>query len=512
MTLYDLIEQGARLHRDRPAVIFEDSITAYAALRQQADRIAASLQEVGIQRGDKVAVWLPNNHLFIPVYLGITAIGAVMVPMNTRYRTQEVSYILNDADVTAIVMVSHFLKMDYQEILGEVLPGTPAVQHIIMADGEAGSLPGLSWHAFLDAGSDRMPATAGVADDDVAQILYTSGTTGNPKGVMLTHRNVCTNARVTGEVMAVTTNDRYFVALPLFHSFGLVLGCLTPLIFGSSIVLQDVFDAQQALALMERHRCTMNFGVPTMFMMELEELRKSSYALSLRSGMMGGAPCPIEAVKGAREEMGCNVLIGYGITETSPLISLTRYEDSDTKRAESVGLPLPGIEAKIVNDQRQSVPTGDIGEIAIRGNTMKGYYKMPEATSEVLDRDGWYYSGDLGKMDQEGYLYITGRKKDMIVVGGFNVYPRELEEVLVTHPGVKNAAVVGVPDTRLGETIKAYLIVEGKVTAEEIRKFCRRQMANYKVPTYVAFVDTFPMTASGKVQKYKLREQHDTSL
>ena len=512
MTLYDLIEQGAQLHRNRPAVIFEESVTSYAALRQQTDRIAASLQEVGIHKGDKVAVWLPNNNLFIPVYLGITAIGAVMVPMNTRYRTHEVSYILNDADVAAIVMVSRFLKTDYQEILREALLGTPAVQHIIMTDSEEGSLPSVSWRAFLDAGSDRLPATTGVTDDDVAQILYTSGTTGNPKGVMLTHRNVCTNARVTGEVMAVTAEDRYFVPLPLFHSFGLVLGCLTPLIFGSSIVLQEVFEPQQALTLMERHCCTMNFGVPTMFMMELEELRKNPYTLSLRSGMMGGAPCPIEVVRGAREEMGCNVLIGYGITETAPLISLTRYSDSDVKRAESVGLPLPGVEVKVVNDQRQEVPAGDIGEIASRGNTMNGYYKMPEATSEVLDRDGWYYSGDLGKVDREGYLYITGRKKDMIVVGGFNVYPRELEEVLFNYPGVKNAAVVGVPDKRLGEVIKAYLISDGTVTADEIQDFCRGQMANYKVPTYVAFVDTFPMTASGKVQKYKLREHHDTSL
>jgi fatty-acyl-CoA synthase len=246
-------------------------------------------------------------------------------------------------------------------------------------------------------------------------------------------------------------------------------------------------------------------------MMELEALRQRTYELVLRSGMMGGAPCPVEVVKGVRTEMGCNVLIGYGITETSPLISLTRYDDSDVRRAESVGLPLPGVDVSIVNDRRERLPIGEIGEIAIRGNVMRGYYKMPAATAEVLDEAGWYYSGDLGRLDEAGYLYITGRKKDMIVVGGFNVYPREIEEVLFTHPQVKNVAVVGVSDERLGETVKAYIVPDGEVTAEELRDFCRRQVANYKVPAQVAFVDALPMTASGKVQKFKLREEYDTS-
>jgi len=251
----------------------------------------------------------------------------------------------------------------------------------------------------------------------------------------------------------------------------------------------------------------MNFGVPTMFMLELEEFRKGNYSLKLRSGMMGGAPCPVEVVRGVRNEMGCDVCIGYGITETSPLITLTRYEDDDRKRAESVGRPLPGVEVKVVDDERRELPRGKIGEIAIRGNVMKGYYKMEEATKKAVDEEGWYYSGDLGKIDEDGYVYITGRKKDMIVVGGFNVYPRELEELLFTHPRIKNVAVVGVPDEKLGEVVKAFVIPDGEVNEEEIKQFCRQRVANFKVPKYVEFVEEFPMTASGKIQKYKLREK-----
>lgn len=512
MTLYELLERGKRLHADRPAVISENEVLTYGQLKEEADAIAASLLHLGISQGDKVGVWLPNSSHFLPLYFGITALGAVMVPLNTRYRTHEVSYILDNSEARALFMVPSFLKMNYREMLAEVAPELSALEHVIMVDGEeTGRGSQLSWSEFMDGGRHQNFHLPRVGDEDVAQILYTSGTTGKPKGVMLTHRNVLTNARVTGEVMGTTPEDRYFVPLPLFHSFGLVLGCLTPLTFGSSIVLQDVFHARKALDLMEKHQCTMNFGVPTMFMLELEEIRKHSYDLCLRSGMMGGAPCPIEVVKGVRQEMACNVCIGYGITETSPLISLTRYQDDDVRRAESVGRPLPGVEVRIVDDRRRTLSPGEIGEIAVRGNTMKGYYKMPDATREVLDDEGWYYSGDLGKMDEDGYLYITGRKKDLIVVGGFNVYPREIEELLFTHPQVKNVAVIGVPDSRRGEAVKAFVIPQGEVSKEDIQEFCRQKVANFKVPTYVEFVDSFPMTASGKIQKYKLREQHDPS-
>jgi len=506
MTLVDVLTESARRHGDDTAIIFGDDTLSYRELADRAGRIAASLHALNIGKGDHVAVWMPNNLAFVPVYLGIAMAGAVMVPMNTRYRTHEARYILSDSEVKAIVMTPRFLKMRYDEMLREIAPGLEHLEHAVVLGKDADvGVPSMTYEAFLSAGRDaELPK---VSDDDISQILYTSGTTGKPKGVMLSHANVCDNARVTGEVMEAAPADRYFVPLPLFHSFGLVLGCLTPLTFGASIVLQDVFDAEHALQLMEQYRCTMNFGVPAMFMMELEAYRDGEYALGLRSGMMGGAPCPVEVVKGVRREMGCDVCIGYGITETSPLISLTRFGDDDQKRAETVGLPLPGVEVRVVDDDHRRLPQGEVGEIAIRGNVMQGYYNMPEATAAAIDDDGWYYSGDLGVIDEDGYLSITGRKKDMVVVGGFNVYPREIEEVLFTHPRVKNAAVVGVPDERLGEVVKAYIVPDGDLSEREVKAFLGERMANFKVPASVAFVDVFPMTASGKVQKYKLREE-----
>ncbi|MFO8133104.1 MAG: long-chain-fatty-acid--CoA ligase [Thermoplasmatota archaeon] len=511
MTLADVLTKSAGRQGDAPAVVFDDDTLSYRELADWAARIATSLRSLDIEKGDHVAVWMPNNLEFLPVYFGIAMAGAVMVPMNTRYRTHEARYILSDSEAKAIVMVPRFLKMRYDEMLREIAPSLEHLEHAVVVNDDADvGVSSMAYEAFLSAGRDaELPD---VSDGDISQILYTSGTTGKPKGVMLSHANVCDNARVTGEVMETTPADRYFVPLPLFHSFGLVLGCLTPLIFGASIVLQDVFDAEHALQLMEQHRCTMNFGVPAMFMMELEAYRDGEYALGLRSGMMGGAPCPIEVVKGVRREMDCDVCIGYGITETSPLISLTRYGDDDRKRAETVGLPLPGVEVRVVDDRRRPLPPGEVGEIAIRGNVMQGYYNMPEATAEAVDDGGWYYSGDLGVIDSDGYLSITGRKKDMVVVGGFNVYPREIEEVLFTHPRIKNAAVVGVPDDRLGEVVKAYIVPDGDLSEREVKAFLGERMANFKVPAIVAFVDSFPMTASGKVQKYKLREDHDPSM
>jgi len=508
MILHEFIEDGAERYGDNIAVAFEGEELTYRQLKERAERIASSLVSMGMKKGDHIAVWMPNNIHYLPIYFGITAIGAVMVPMNTRYRTHEASYILKNSDARAIFMVPRFLKMDYVDMLNSI-EGLEKLEYAIVVDKKAGTnIESMSFSEFMDQGNGNIPdALKTVSEDDISQILYTSGTTGKPKGVMLTHKNVCTNAVVTGKLMGTRANDRYFVPLPLFHSFGLVLGCLTPLAFGASIVLQDVFNAKEALELMQKYECTMNFGVPTMFMLELEEFRKGNYSLKLRSGMMGGAPCPVEVVKGVRNEMGCDVCIGYGITETSPLITLTRYEDDDRKRAESVGKPLPGVGVKVVDDERRELPRGEIGEIAIRGNVMKGYYKMEDATKKAVDEEGWYYSGDLGKIDGEGYVYITGRKKDMIVVGGFNVYPRELEELLFTHPKVKNVAVVGVPDEKLGEVVKAFIIPDGEVGEEEIKEFCRQRVANFKVPKYVEFVDEFPMTASGKIQKYKLREK-----
>ena len=498
------------------AVISKDGSMTYGELWKTASSIARGLRSLGLKRGDHVALWMANNRWFVPSFLGIVSMGCIFVPLNTRYRAREAAYILANSSSKALITADLFLASDYMEMLGEFVGENNELQHVIVA-GRLSSLPGtevLSMDQLLerDVGVDEnefSKMACGISPNDNAMILYTSGTTGEPKGAMLSHRNVCVNARTTGEVMKVVPEDVFFLPLPLFHVFGLVLGCVTPLLFGASIVLEEVFSPKEALELMEEHRCTMNYGVPAMFIMELEEFGRKKCDLSqLRSGIMGGAPCPIEVVRATLEEMKCNICIGYGITETSPLITLSRFDDTPERRANTVGKPIPGVEVKIVDEKRNEVGVDEIGEIAIRGNNMKGYYGMPERTAEVLDENRWYYSGDLGKKDGDGYVSVTGRKKDLIITGGFNVYPREVEEFLFTHPSVQNAAVVGAEDIRLGETVCAFIMLKDgcMATEEEMIGYCKGNMANFKVPRRVEFVDGFPMTQSGKIQKFRLRE------
>ncbi len=524
-TTVDILKRGEDKFFDRPAIIFGEHGLTYHELYERSHRVASALIDMGLEKGDHVGVWMPNNHVFHVLFFGITLAGGVTVPMNTRYKAHEVKYIMNNSDSKFLFSVDRFLKYDYLEMLGQIEDDLGELEKVIIYDGEPGKIdtPSMILEEVLDKGDGWMQneeleeRKQSVDRDDTALILYTSGTTGQPKGAQLSHINIVNNARVTGEVMEVTDADRYFVPLPLFHSFGLVLGTLSPLIHGASIVLQDVFDAREALKLMSQHECTMDFGVPAMFIQELEEYRKDpdSYNLStLKSGMMGGAPCPIEVVKGVINDMGCNVCIGYGITETSPLITLTRYDDPPEIRAESVGRPLPHVEVKIVDEDRVELPTGEVGEIAVKGDVMKGYYKMKDKTDEVIDEEGWYYTGDLGKKDDEGYVYVTGRKKDMIIVGGFNVYPREIEEFLFTLDGVRDAAVIGAEDPGMGEVVIAYVVPKkgAELNSEGILEHCKRSIANYKVPRHVEIVEELPRTASGKVQKYVLRDRAESGL
>jgi len=501
---------------DSKALISNDESITYGELWKTASLIARGLRSLGLRRGDHVALWMPNNRWFVPSFLGIVSMGCVLVPLNTRYRPREAAYILDNSSSKALITVDSFLAIDYMEMLEEFVGEMEELKHVVVT-GNASSLPGtkvLSMDELISQGggmdeNELRKMACGISPNDTAMILYTSGTTGEPKGAMLSHRNICVNARTAGEVLKVALEDVFFLPLPLFHIFGLVLGCVTPLLFGASIVLEEVFSPKEALELMEEHRCTMNYGVPAMFIMELEEFRKGEYDLScLRSGIMGGAPCPIEVVRATLDEMKCNICIGYGITETSPLITLSRFDDTPELRANTVGKPIPGVKVKIVDERWNEVGVDEIGEIAIRGNNMKGYYGMPERTTEVLNEDRWYYSGDLGKMDANGYVSVTGRKKDLIITGGFNVYPREVEEFLFTHPAVQNAAVVGAEDPKLGETVHAFIILRESCTAseEDLINHCKGKMANFKVPQRVEFVDAFPMTQSGKVQKFRLRE------
>lgn len=519
-TLSQVLDETAHRFPARPALFYEGRTISYRDLAREVDRLAAGLVALGIEPGDKVGIWMSNIPEWIAAYFAIAKAGAVVVPMNTRYKTHEVAYILGNAEAKAVFMSQGFLGIDYAAMLAEVRPNLPLLREAITVGGEP---PGLRPYAdVLARGGDRA-AQAEVArrgdaldPNDCVFILYTSGTTGHPKGAMLSHVNMAENARQITEVLHATEEDIFLLPVPFFHCFGCVMGILGAVTWGAGIVPVPVFKADVALDLVQKHRVSVLYGVPTMFVLELEEQRKAAAAgrpydvASLRTGIMAGAPCPAEVMRGTMDDLGCNVCICYGLTEASPVITMTRFDDPLDKRVETVGKPLPGIEVKVVDDARQEVPVGETGELACRGyNVMLGYWKDPAATRQVIDDEGWLYSGDLATLDEEGYVRIVGRKKDMYIVGGFNVYPAEVEEVLFTHPDVQNVSVVGVPDPVMGEVGMAFLIPREGHTPDlqEVVDFCARRIAAFKVPRYVVVGHEFPMTSSGKVQKYKLAER-----
>jgi fatty-acyl-CoA synthase len=518
-TLPKVLSDTVKRFSDREAIVFGDRRLTYQELNDEVDRLARGLLELGVQKDDKIGLWMPNIPEWVIAYFAVARVGAVVVPMNTRYKSHEVHYILENSEATALFMVDTFVGIDYLAMLAEVRTKLPNLKHIIVV-GNAGP----DMHTFtniLAMGQEHLDDTQLAAREalcdprDNVFILYTSGTTGNPKGAMLSHHNMAENAKQVTEVLHTTEKDVFLLAVPFFHCFGCVMGILGAITRGASIVPMPMFKAKEALELVEKERVTILYGVPTMFVLELEEFRKgkdsgAKYNVStLRTGIMAGAPCPVEVMRGTMEELGCNVSIAYGLTEASPVITMTRFDDSIERRVETVGRTLPDIEVKIADDDGQSLFPGEMGELACRGyNVMLGYYKMPDKTREAIDEDGWLYSGDLATMDEEGYVKIVGRKKDMIITGGFNVYPAEIEEYLFTHPKVQNVSVVGTPDDVMGEVAVAYIIPrEGDtIDPQEIIDSCANEIANFKVPRYVAIVDQFPMTQSGKVQKFRLRE------
>lgn len=519
-TLSRVLDETARKFPDRPAVFYEGKTIPYRDLAAEVDRLAAGLVKLGIEPGDKVGIWMSNIPEWIAAYFAIAKAGGVVVPMNTRYKTHEVEYILGNAEAKAVFVAQGFLGIDYAAMLAEVRPNLPLLLEAITVSGAAPSLR--PYTDVLKLGEDEAAQAelarrqGGIKPEDCVFILYTSGTTGHPKGAMLSHINMAENARQITEVMRVSEEDVFLLAVPFFHCFGCVMGILGAVTWGAGIVPVSVFKADEALDLIQRHKVSVLYGVPTMFVLELDEQRKAVASgnpydvSSLRTGIMAGAPCPVEVMRGTMEDLGCNVCIAYGLTEASPVITMTRFDDPIDKRVETVGKALPGVEVSVVDDAWQPVPLGETGELACRGyNVMLGYWKNPDATRQVIDDEGWLYSGDLSTLDEEGYVRIVGRKKDMYIVGGFNVYPAELEEVLFTHPGVQNVSVVGVPDRVMGEVGMAFVIARDGHTldSQEVVDFCARQIAAFKVPRYVIVGKDFPMTASGKVQKYKLAER-----
>jgi fatty-acyl-CoA synthase len=538
-TIPEHFAEIARRFGDREAVVSlpQRRRLRYRELAQAVDRVARGLLGVGFGRGDRIGVWSTDNIEWLLLQLATARIGAVLVNINPAYRPRELAYSLKKSEVQGLFVIPAFLSSDYVAMLVELLPELkqaapgklasaefPALRKVVLYDPAAPEQtarphPGFSlWQELLAAGAGISEATleeatAALDRDDPINIQYTSGTTGFPKAVVLTHHNILNNAWFTAQAMRFTERDRLCVPVPFYHCFGMVLANLLCLSVGACLVIPSPhFDALAVLEAVHAERCTALHGVPTMFIAELEHPRFAEFDLaSLRTGIMAGAPCPPPLMRRVIDELHVReILIGYGETEASPITHLTAADDSLERRLETVGTNLPHQEVKLVHTKTgATVPVGEVGEVCFRGyHVMRGYYGDAEATRKAIDAQGWLHSGDLGTMDTDGYVRITWRLKEMIIRGGENIYPREIEEFLYTHPKIAQVAVFGVPDAYYGEEIAAWIQLRAgeRATEDEIRAFCKGRIAHFKVPRHIRFVEEFPMTVTGKLQKFRMRE------
>ncbi|HEX4144074.1 MAG TPA: AMP-binding protein [Pirellulales bacterium] len=532
LTIAQALTETARLRADRDALVFPalGLKLSYRQFAARVDAAARGLLALGIEQGQHVAVWGTNVPEWVILQFATARIGAILVTINPAYRPFELGYVLRQSDAVALFLVERFKSSDYFAMLAEVCP--------VLAAAEPGQLeceafPRLRWvvsfaatapagaitWASLEERGRAVPACrleeigAGLRPDQPINIQYTSGTTGFPKAATLSHHNLLMNAFYVGECQRLTVADRICIPVPFYHCFGCVLGTLCAVVHGAAMIIPaPSFDARATLDAIECERATAVYGVPTMYIAQLQEQDVKQRDLrSLRTGIMSGSPCPIEIMKQVVDRMGVReITIAYGQTEASPVITQTRVDDPLVVRVETVGKPLPGVEVKIVDPATGAVQTDNqSGELCARGHVvMLGYYKNPEATRAAIDSEGWLHTGDLALRLPSGYYRITGRLKDLVIRGGENIYPREIEEFLFTHPAVEQVSVVGVPDKKFVEELCAWIKPKAgcQPTADEIRQFCRGRLAHYKVPRYVKFVDSFPQTVTGKIQKYKIRE------
>jgi fatty-acyl-CoA synthase len=512
-TIGDNFDRTAAARPDAEALVDVPSGRrwTYGQLRDDIDTLALGLRAAGVAKGDRIGIWAPNLPEWTLVQYATAKLGAILVNINPAYRTHELEYVLNQAGISMLVAAPSFKTSDYEAMIKEVAPNCPALRQVIligrpnwdelMADGRAGDRAELA----------RLQAA--LSPDDPINIQYTSGTTGFPKGATLSHHNILNNGYFVGRLCGYTPDDRVCIPVPFYHCFGMVMGNLGATTNGSTMVIPGPgFDPKATLAAVAQERCTSLYGVPTMFIAELNDPEFDSYDLSsLRTGIMAGSPCPVEVMKQVVDRMGMTeVTICYGMTETSPVSIQTRADDSLERRVSTVGRVHPHVEVKVVDPETGlTLPRGEPGELCTRGySVMLGYWEEPEKTAEAIDRARWMHTGDLGVMDSDGYVNITGRIKDMVIRGGENIYPREIEEFLYTHPDVLDAQVVGVPDARYGEELCAWVTLrEGapELTADALREFATGKLAHYKIPRYVLVVDSFPMTVTGKVRKVEMR-------
>ncbi|GGJ72105.1 long-chain acyl-CoA synthetase [Anoxybacillus voinovskiensis] len=502
-----LAEVAAQLpHKE--AYVFEGERRTYGELNAAVSKFASGLRHLGIQKGDHVALLLGNSPYFVIGLYGALRAGATVIPINPIYTPDEIGYILNNGDVKAVIgldlLVPLFVKMEAR---------LPKVEHVIVCETPQGKEQGISWTGKMKSFTEVLAAGdvhfqgPELAEDDVAVILYTSGTTGKPKGAMLTHKNVYSNAQDTANYLKINGEDRVIATLPMFHVFCLTVALNAPLMNGGTVLIVPKFSPAKIFQLAREEKATIFAGVPTMynFLYQYEE-GKAEDLQTLRLCISGGASMPVALLKNFEQKFKVIISEGYGLSEASPV---TCFNPLDRPRKPgSIGTSIMNVENKVVNEFGEEVPVGEVGELIVRGpNVMKGYYNMPEETAHTI-RDGWLYTGDLAKMDEEGYFYIVDRKKDMIIVGGYNVYPREVEEVLYSHPDVVEAAVIGVPDPNFGEAVKCFVVSRNPdLTEEQLMSYCRERLAKYKVPSSIEFLQELPKNTTGKILRRALKDQ-----
>ncbi len=531
-TLGDFLEKQVEKYPERDFMVYPDRNLrfTYKDFDERVNMLAKGLLTLGIGKGDNVGIWAKNVPDWLTFMFATAKIGAVLVTVNTAYKGHELEYVLKQSDMKTIAIIDGYQDVDYLEIIYELVPELktqergslkskdfPFLEHVIYVGQEkhrgmynTNELMLLGKHSDDE---DFLKIKQTFNNRDVVNMQYTSGTTGFPKGVMLTHRNILNNGYYIGERQKFTEEDRLCITVPLFHCFGIVLAVMAIITHGATMVMVELFNPLMVLGAVQKEKCTALYGVPTMFIAEFSHPMFDIFDLSsLRTGIMAGSPCPIEAMKKVVKDMHMTEITSvYGLTEGSPGFTQTSVDDPLEKRVETVGKPLPNCEVKIVDPETgETLGTNQTGEICCKGyNVMKGYYKMPEKTKEVIDKDGWLHSGDLATCDEEGYYSIVGRIKDMIIRGGENIYPREIEEFIHTIDDVMDVQVVGIPDEKYGEIIGAFVIKEegSQLTSEDIKDYASNRIARYKVPKHIFFVQEFPLTASGKIMKFKLREQ-----
>ncbi len=511
-TLGENLRRTVETHPDRLALVVrsQNFRATYRELWELIGQAARGLLARGVSAGDRVGIWSPNRWEWVVVQFATARVGAILVNINPAYRTSELEYVLAQAEVSVLLLAARFRQADYRAMVAEVRPRLPELRAALVLDDDFAAL--LAEGATVP--EEQLAAReAELAFDDAINIQYTSGTTGFPKGATLSHHNVLNNGFFVGETLRLTAEDRVCIPVPFYHCFGMVLGNLACTTHGAAMIIPgEAFEPLAVLETVAAERCTALHGVPTMFIAELEHPRFAELDLrSLRTGIMAGSPCPVEVMKRVQSAMHMReVTICYGMTETSPVSTQSSTDDPLDKRVSTVGRVHPHVEVKIVDPStNRVVPRGTSGELCTRGySVMLSYWRDPDATSRAIDAGRWMHTGDLATMDAEGYVNIVGRIKDMIIRGGENIYPREVEEFLHTHPAVGEAQVIGVPDLKYGEEVMAWVRIKAgqSITTDEIASYCKGKIASYKIPRYWKLVEEFPMTVTGKIQKYKMRE------